>query len=386
MDWAALTRSVVRWLGANRKPFLLTMSMASLVLFALIFYFLRPYQSEGFLRASRPLTEFNIQRSSFEDKDSFRRYLRANKLTGTPDAQYLTDVTGPQLMTKWVKVVMAYTKEDLRLLADMKAPLDSSILGFTISFRGASPESAAARVRLMGDYLRDAMLRQGLLDVIHQRAGEVRAEKQKLDNKLIGKRAELEEATRKLNALKEIAAKYPEASKYESRQLLSSNTDGSRYLSPVMQLVGVESSIADIRNTLVSLERDAAQNDLRLKFYVGAEKINPSVKSGEELFKDFKDLRAETFKDVRLDDDRVREVVNGIDLLAETLQTKYLVNTRFTSGPSLPDRRSGPGIGLMLAFSLVFGVIFAGVAFVARGWMRGVMRIESLAAPGVRSY
>jgi hypothetical protein len=112
-------------------------------------------------------------------------------------------------------------------------------------------------------------------DNIHQRAGEVRAEKQKLDNKLIAKRVELEEATRKLSALKEIAAKYPDASKYESRQLLSSDTDGARYLSPMMQLVGVESSIVDIRNELASLERDEAQNDLRLKFYAGAEKLNP---------------------------------------------------------------------------------------------------------------
>jgi hypothetical protein len=43
----------------------------------------------------------------------------------------------------------------------------------------------------------------------------------------------------------------------------------------MMQLVGVESSIVDIRNELASLERDEAQNDLRLKFYAGAEKLNP---------------------------------------------------------------------------------------------------------------
>jgi hypothetical protein len=70
---------------------------------------------------------------------------------------------------------------------------------------------------------------------------------------------------------------------------------------------------------------------------------------------DFRSLRAETFKDVNLDDDRAREVVNKIDLLAETLQTKDLVSARFVSGPSVPDRRTGPGNLMMLVFSLVFG-------------------------------
>ncbi|AVA36774.1 hypothetical protein [Cupriavidus metallidurans] len=387
MHWSPVAKSIVRWISANRRPFLLTMALASLAMFALMSYLLRHYQSEGFLRASRPLTDFNAQRTTFEDKESFLRFLRANKLTDSPNAVYLAHTIGPGLMQRQVKVVLPYTKDDLRFLADLKAPLDSNILGFSMTFAGATPDDAAARVSLMGDYLKDTMLRQDLLDNIHQRAGEVRAEKQKLDNKLIAKRVELEEAARKLSALKEIAAKYPEASKYESRQLLSSDTDGARYLSPTMQLVGVESSIVDIRNELASLERDEAQNDLRLKFYAGAEKLNPSVKSGKELLDDFRSLRAETFKDVNLGDDRAREVVNKIDLLAETLQTKDLVSARFVSGPSVPDRRTGPGNVMMLVFSLVFGGVFAAATLAVLGWMkarRSKRSVGGLVEPGVQ--
>ncbi|WP_431796745.1 hypothetical protein SGO26_12685 [Cupriavidus metallidurans] len=387
IHWSSVAKSIVRWISANRRPFLLTMALASVALFALMSHFLRHYQSEGFLRASRPLTDFNAQRTTFEDKESFQRFLRANKLTNTPNAVYLVHAIGSGLMQRQVKVVLPYTKDDLRFLADLKSPLDSNILGFSVTFAGATPDDAAARVRLMGDYLKDTMLRQDLLDNIHQRAGEVRAEKQKLDNKLIAKRVELEEAARKLSALKEIAAKYPEASRYESRQLLSSDTDGARYLSPVMQLVGVESNIVDIRNELASLERDEAQNDLRLTFYTGAEKLNPSVKSGKELLDDFRSLRAETFRNVNLDDDRAREVVNKIDLLAETLQTRDLMNTRFVSGPSVPDRRTGPGSALILVFSVVFGGSFATVVVALLGWMqarKGKRSVGGIAEHGVQ--
>ena len=89
VNWSPLAKSIVRWISANRKPFLLTMALASLALFALMSYLLRHYQSEGFLRASRPLTDFNAQRTTFEDKESFQRFLRANKLTDSPNAVYL---------------------------------------------------------------------------------------------------------------------------------------------------------------------------------------------------------------------------------------------------------------------------------------------------------
>lgn len=217
------------------------------MLFGVLFHFLCRHQSDGFLKASRSLAEYNAQRPMLEDRASLLSYLQANKLTDDPNARFLLHGIGPEMMRKQVKPALPYSKEDLRSLADMKAPVDANLLGFNISFAGATPDDAAARVKLMAEYLRDSMLRQDLLENIHLRAGEARAEKQRLDNKLIAKRLELEEATNKLSALEAIAAKYPEASRFESRQLLSSDTDSSRYLSPVMQLVGVESNIADLR-------------------------------------------------------------------------------------------------------------------------------------------
>lgn len=364
-EWMALGRSMSGWLRAHKVSFVVTTAMAAALIYLALFQFACRFQSDGFLRASRPLTEFNAQRAAFEDRSNLLRYLQSTKLVDDPNAQYLLGAIGPRLMKSQVKPVLPYSKEDLKFLMDLKNPVDASLLGFSISFASDTPQEAAARVKLMGDYLRDAMLRQALIENIHSLAGDAREQKQKLDNQLIAKRLELDEATNKLNALKAIAARYPETSRFESRQLLTSDTDGSRYLSPVMQLVGVESNLADLHIDISSLERDIAQNALRLKFYSGAEKLSSSVNSGEEMLGAFRHLQATTFKDTNLNDDQAREVINQISLLAESLETKHISNTRFISGPTVPDRRLGPSRAVLLILSLLCGVAIAVVTLLA---------------------
>lgn len=93
-----------------------------------------------------------------------------------------------------------------------------------------------------------------------------------------------------------------------------------------------------------------------------AEKLSAFAKSGKEILDAFKALRADVYKDANLEDDHVREVVNRINLLAETLETKHLVGTRFASGPTVPAHRSGPS-RVLLALLALFGgaIVSAGV-------------------------
>ncbi|RDK12354.1 hypothetical protein DN412_00905 [Cupriavidus lacunae] len=346
------------------------MPVISVAVFFLLFQVLCRYQSEGFLRATRKLTEYNTQRASFADKNTLSQFLQAGKATHDPNAQYLLRSLDDRFLQTHVEVVLPYSKADLKYLNDIKNPIDPNLVGFSIKFAADMPADAVARVKLMGDYLKDTMLQQDLEEAIHQRAGEVKAKQQKIDNLLIKKRLDVEESIGKLNALKSIAAKYPEAAKLESRQLLASDGSSSKYLSPVMQLVGVESELADLRIELASLERDAAQNQLAHRFYLRAEELGASAKSGKALLDAFQTLKDGVFKDQNLDDDPVREVYNGIGLVIEDMRTKHLVNARFVSGPTLPDRRSGPGRATLLFLSLFSGGVLAAAGIFAWEWLR----------------
>jgi len=364
-DFTKVTEIVLRWTKAHIWVFSLTAGLSTALLFTVLFLAFRGYQSEGFLQANRLLSELNIQRPALEDRANLLRYLQYHNQMDDPNASFLLQEIGSGMMQRQVRTTLTYSKEDLHYLSDAKAPLAASVLGLGIKFTAGSAEDAAARVQLMGDYLRDSMLRLELLQNIRAGVASARSQKQLLDNQLIAKRLELDEATRKFEALKSIAAKYPEASRNDPRQLLSSDTDSSRYLPPIIQLIGAESNIADLGIAVASLERNVAQNTLRLDFYTRANQIAAAAPTGLTMLAAFKALKIEVFETVNLDDDQVREVVNNIRIVLETLQAKHVTGTSFTFGPTKPQHRSGPRPLVLLVLALVFGSLLTGLAMVA---------------------
>lgn len=364
-DFFVLNKVVVKCLEGRVLAFSVTATAFTALLFAAVFVLACPYQSEGYLQANRPLSEFNAQRPALEDRANLLRYLQTQKQVDNPNAAYLLRTIGPHMMQKRVRAVLTFSKEDLRYLSDSKAPLAANVLGIGISFPAGAAEDAAERVKLMGEYMRDSMLRLDLLTHIRASVAEAKSQKQTLDNRLIVKRLELDVATRKLKALRTIAARYPEASRSEVRQLLSSDSNTSRYLPPVIQLVGVESVIADLRIAEAALEREIAQNALRLDFYSRADAMEASAPTGKTMLAAFKALKTETFKATDVDNDWVREVVNSIRLVADTLESKHVAATHFTSGPTVPENRSGPSVIALLLVALVFGSLLAGMAVLA---------------------
>lgn len=147
----------------------------------------------------------------------------------------------------------------------------------------------------------------------------------------------------------------------ESRQLLSTGNDkdSSRYLSPMAQLVGTETEMAELKSQLALLERDAEQNALRGEFYGRIEQRSKQVESGQALLAEFVKTGQSVFKDRNLEDDKTREVYNQIMLVADQMQNRHITEARFVSGPTLPENRSGPGPFVLALWSVMGGTVLA---------------------------
>lgn len=370
VDGMALARMLAGWASKRKLALLVGTAGISAALFGVLFQLTCRYQSDGFLRASRTLAEYNAHRAAIEDRANLRRFLQAAGVVESPNGQYLLQALSPRMIQQRVRSVMQYSRDDLKLISNPQ-PGDVNLLGFNISFAADTAKDAVERVRLMGEYLRDSLLRQDLLQQIHENAGAARARQQQLQLDLIAKRLQLDEATSRLAALQGIASKYPSASQFESRQLLASDSGSSRFLAPVMQLVGAESHIADLQIELATQERAIAVNALRLNFYLAAEPLARQDGSGGELFQALRRLKAESFQAANLEDDRLREVVNEVHLLVGDLATKHVVKTGFTSGPTVPARRSGPSRILLAVLALVGGAMVAAAAIAGVDAMTG---------------
>lgn len=349
---------ILAYISQKRKLLLSLTAIIATLIFGFVFLTKCQYTSDGFLRAPWKLTEYNSHKAALADKEILRRFLEANHLQANPNGKYLLGSISENFLQQHVHFVLPYSKEDLRNLGEVKdGPDPAALLGFTVSFMSSSPQEAQERVKIVGDFIKDTMLQQDIVETIRTTAANVEAKQQQIDNQLIQKKLALEEALRKLEAVKGIASRYPDASRMDSRQLLSTNGDGSRYLSPVAQLVGIESEIADIKTEQSRLERSSAQNALRQQFYARAVEISHQPKTGKAMLTDLVTAYKDVFKDKDTKVDETREVFNQITILVDKMQFKYLLEPRFSSGPTLPDHRSGPG-KLQLALLALFGGFF----------------------------
>ncbi|KHK57802.1 hypothetical protein PI87_05005 [Ralstonia sp. A12] len=345
-----------------RRQVLLFATAFFVLFFVLSFWVGRQYSSEGFLRAPRKFAEYNVQKAAFGDREALRRYLEVNKKLDDPNGRYLLGALSERFVQAHLKAVLPLSKDDLRFIADAKGTLEAvGILGFSITFKDQVAENAQARVQLLGDFVKDTMLSEDLLDAIYTKVGETKAKKQQIDNQIIQKRLALAQATARLDAARTIAGKYPEASRMEARQLLSTGNDKDsvRYLSPMAQLVGVETEIADLKSQLALLERDAEQNALRNEFLERIDRRSRQAQTGNGLLAEFVKIGQDVFKGKNLQDDKTREVYNQIMLVAEQMRTKHISEARFVSGPTLPDTRSGPGALVLALLSLIGGIVLA---------------------------
>lgn len=345
-----------------RRQIILLAAIFSALIFALSFWMGRQYSSEGFMRAPRKFAEYNVQKAAFWDRDTLRRYLEENKKLDDANGQYLLGNLSEGFVQAHLQAVLPLSKDDLRYVTDAKGVLDAvGILGFSITFKDRVAENAQARVQLMGDYIKDTMLSEDLMDTIYTKAGEAKAKRQQIDNLIIQKRLALAQASSRLEAARLIAGKYPEASKMEARQLLSTGSDNSasRYLSPMAQLVGIETEIADLKSQLTLLERDAEQNALRSEFYERVDQGTRQAKTGSALLAEFVKTAQAVFAGKDLKDDKTREIYNQFMVIAEQMRNKHISEARFVSGPTLPEYRSGPSSLALALLSLIGGVLLA---------------------------
>ena len=128
-------------------------------------------------------------------------------------------------------------------------------------------------VNLLAGYYINAVVRErvrawmlaGKLESQSQEKGVQRGHRTaELDIEIFGQRA---------SDMKAVLARYPDAARMDSRQVVSVNPaeGGERYLSPLAQLVGAESAISERREMIRRWQRDLKQKNLLKMYYADAE-------------------------------------------------------------------------------------------------------------------
>lgn len=305
--------------------------------------------------------------SQFSNPTRFLDYASRNTSFTDQEKQAMSKkFTEAKDIQKWISPLYAFSKEDSRQLAQVGKDQNNSVLGLNLAFEANTPDQAAKMVSFLGEYVRDCLMYVTLFNYISDNAIVARTSLQENENDLSAIRFELEQEQKKMADIQAVLRKYPNAANIENRQLVSIQEGGAHFLSPLTQLVGIESKVADLRREVDRLERDREKLLLLVEFFdLVNVSLNQEGKQGEPLFQRLKAAETELFAKKDLSRDTVREVFNNLNIDRQNFDRTFYTSYRFVSGPTVPTQHIKPrksvivlGAFFVSAFFFLFLALF----------------------------
>jgi LPS O-antigen subunit length determinant protein (WzzB/FepE family) len=404
--------SIFAVLWKRRKLILLGTLGATLLSIGYSFLLPRVYRSEGFYQLGNPTKNIAENEKSITKKtasitkktasigvpvplykSSSTQFFNPNRfqLIASQDKSFkeedlreiATKFRQAEDISKWIKPVYAFAKEDAREFTQLSQDESNSVIGLNLAYEANSPETASAYVSFFGNYIRDCLLYVTLYNYIMDGYSSTVSQTKKNENDIIGIQFELLQNTNKMKDIQAILSIYPESAKIENRQLVSVQDGGSRFLAPVTQLVGIESSLADLRRDLAELEREREKLTARSEYFSRCyNKLEKIGKPGESLFLLLKSIKDEVFKNKDLGKNEIKEVYNNLSIDLQTFDLNFFSNSRFISGPTIPTVHIGPRKSLIVTVTCFVSFFLLVIsAFVSHWWQsnkKAIMSASSL--------
>jgi LPS O-antigen subunit length determinant protein (WzzB/FepE family) len=407
--------SILAVLWKRRKLIVFGTLGATLMSIGISFLLPRVYRSEGFYQLGNPTMNVSeYEKSKIKKTASMTTTTKKTASIGVPVPLYKSsstqffnpnrflliasqykvfkkedlkeiaaDFRKAEDINKWIKPVYAFAKEDAREFTQLSKDESNSVIGLNLSYEADSPENASAYVSFFGHYIRDCLLYVTLYNYIMDGYSNTISQTKKNDNDIINIQFELLQNTNKMKDIRAILSNYPESAKIDNRQLVSVQDGGSRFLAPVTQLVGIESTLADLRQDLAELERDREKLTVRFEYFSRCYgELAKIGEHGEPLFLLLKSIKDEVFKNKDLGKDEIKEVFNNLTIDLQTFDLNFFSNSRFISGPTIPSVHIKPWKSLIAivssSASFFLLIIFAFVSHWWQGNKKAIMSARSL--------
>jgi len=284
------------------------------------------YRGEVFLRVAMiALPDFKRFSTSLGDSDRFVSWLGARG--GLDEAQtekIVARVRRGETPMSWVAPRFALTKSDVRDLTEVPKDITGAFLGVDITVDTPDPATSVKLAKALGGYVRDVLIEGRARDLTLVRLGELETQAGKLRSAIAWSNNELTVLERKRDDLAGLRARYPATARLDSRQVVSLENNGERFLPLDVQLLGVES---DLVNTREQIARDGGQLqklEFEIDYYTRARsKITPN-RTAQELVADFTATRAAVLESR---DARASPIAQGLaDIDGDLRQVDLLLN------------------------------------------------------------
>ena len=209
-----------------------------------------------------------------------------------------------------IKTIYTHSKEDNREIGNL--PTEKNvILGLELSYQAEDLQVAHDVVSFLGDYIKNCLNYINLFNYIQNGYNNADSDLAKNENSIIANQFQLLQYTNKALDIQAIMTKYPASARIQDRQVVSVQEGGHHYLSPVTQLVGIESNLADIRRGRADLERTKEKLMLYKEFFFNCMgMMEKADKNGDFLLSQLSIIKNDFFKNKDVSKDTTNLTTN----------------------------------------------------------------------------
>jgi hypothetical protein len=303
--------------------------------------------------------------ASYDSVAQLGAYLEAAGLSSRPGAaRLLEQAEDPSFWRKVAVPILPFSRRDQKEFGDIKDASATNMLGVELTAGARTEPVAQDMVNILASYYINAVVRERMR--AWTLAGKVDAQSQEKGVRADILRAELdiELYGRRVDEMKALLARYPDAARMDARQVVSVNPaeGGERYLSPLAQLVGAESAISQRREMIRRWQRELKQKAVLSQFYANADALLVREVEVSRLLDELKALGTKTFSHAEAAQEWNQEAalrVNGALDNFEVMRSQFGVRNGIRAGEVAsrsPLRLAGLGIaaGLALLGALAF--------------------------------
>ena len=327
------------------------------------------YRGEGVLQMPTvSLADYKRYSITLLDGPSFIAFLETlNALSPDEIERIRSKLPTGDGISPWVRPAFGFGKGDVKDVPD-PGKMENQFVGADIQVEARSADTARKLALAVGDYVGDMMIRGRVLDFVGTNLNETRIALGKLENDSLQNQFLLVQQQKRLQDMRDINRRYPEASRENSRQVVSLDKGGARYFSPVAQVVGVESYIAELNETVRKFARDREKLETDLAYLTIARNNIEKASFGRQKLSLLESAIEEAKRSKDLSRDAVRESFNTAAL--NVGQIHYLASDglRFVSPPVVREPQYGRVLAIAAAAAAVAGLLVAALIALALAW------------------
>lgn len=236
--------------------------------------------------------------ASYDSPSQLQAFLDVVGLASRPGAARLLERS--ESAGFWLRTavpVLPFSRRDQKEFGDIKDASATAMIGLELTADARTPSMAQEMIEMLAAYFTNAVVRERIRAWTLDGKVDAQSQDKIVQADILKAELDIELYNRRVEDMKAMLARYPDASRMDSRQLVSVSPaeGGERYLSPLAQLVGAESAISQRREMIRRWQRELKQKGVLGEFYAKADALLDKELDVRRLLTELRGLAKQVF-------------------------------------------------------------------------------------------